>query len=54
MLIRHNCNFYSRKDCYLFSHQNILEHMTFEHTSQEERDSGYFAEFDVHELCWQH
>ena len=53
MLNRHNCNLYSRKDCYLFSPQNILEHMTFEHTSQEERDSGYFAEFDVHELCWQ-
>ena len=30
-----------------------LEHMTFEHTSQDERDSGYFADFDVHELCWQ-
>ena len=53
MLNRHNCNLYSRKDCCLLSPQNILEHMTFEHTSQEERDSGDFTEFDVHELCWQ-
>ena len=36
-----------------FHPRNFLEHMTFINTSQEERDSGYFAAFDVHELCWQ-